>query len=128
MTKSEFNALVNKDIEHMMTPKPIVLVKNEPHDGIGGDYGFEHNGMLITNFLMSECGRFSVSPSYYGFEPMSTGGGCMSHYIDCVFDGKPAMLLITDDLSLVDDDTEIASCTVFDVNMDGYFANWEITR
>ena len=37
---------------------------------------FEHNGYEIHNPTMSECGRFSVSPEYYGFEVYHTGGGC----------------------------------------------------
>ena len=36
---------------------------------------FEHNGHAIHNPTMSECGRFEVSPTYYGFELFHTGGG-----------------------------------------------------
>jgi hypothetical protein len=35
---------------------------------------FEHNGHAIHNPTMSECGRFEVSPTFYGFELWHTGG------------------------------------------------------
>jgi hypothetical protein len=37
---------------------------------------FEHDGHAVHNPTMSECGRFSVSPEYYGFAVYHTGGGC----------------------------------------------------
>lgn len=40
--------------------------------------GFEFKGMFIVNPFESECGRFVVEPSYYGFGPINTGGGCMA--------------------------------------------------
>lgn len=39
---------------------------------------FEHEGMSIRNPFLSDCGRFSVDPEYYGFKPHHTGGGCMA--------------------------------------------------
>jgi len=36
---------------------------------------FEFDGFEIENPTESECGRFSVSPAYYGFEVIDTGGG-----------------------------------------------------
>ena len=40
------------------------------------DMSFTHEGSAITNPTLSECGRFLVSPEYYGFTIMHTGGGC----------------------------------------------------
>lgn len=40
------------------------------------DFSFTHEGHAITNPTLSECGRFEVSPEYYGFTIMHTGGGC----------------------------------------------------
>lgn len=40
------------------------------------DMSFTYQGTAVTNPTTSECGRFTVSPSYYGFEVMGTGGGC----------------------------------------------------
>jgi len=35
---------------------------------------FEHGGHAIHNPTMSECGRFAVTPDYYGFTLYHTGG------------------------------------------------------
>lgn len=35
---------------------------------------FEHGGHAVHNPTMSECGRFVVSPEYYGFSVYHTGG------------------------------------------------------
>ena len=40
------------------------------------DMSFTHDGHAITNPTLSECGRFEVSPEYYGFTIQYTGGGC----------------------------------------------------
>jgi len=40
------------------------------------DMTFTHEGHAISNPTLSECGRFQVSPEYYGFTIMGTGGGC----------------------------------------------------
>lgn len=39
---------------------------------------FEHGGMAIRNPFISECGRFSAEPEYYGFSGWSAGGGCVA--------------------------------------------------
>lgn len=39
------------------------------------DMSFVHNGIHIMNPTLSEDGRFSVSPSHYGFGIEQTGGG-----------------------------------------------------
>lgn len=39
---------------------------------------FVHEDMQIRNPMMSECGRFGVDPTVYGFEVWNTGGGCMA--------------------------------------------------
>lgn len=36
---------------------------------------FKHNDIYIVDPTMSECGRFSVSPAYYGFEIDNQAGG-----------------------------------------------------
>jgi hypothetical protein len=40
------------------------------------DMTFTHEGHAISNPTLSECGRFEVSPEYYGFTVEWTGGGC----------------------------------------------------
>jgi hypothetical protein len=39
---------------------------------------FEFKGIDIYNPYESECGRFILDPSYYGFDEHHTGGGCMA--------------------------------------------------
>ena len=35
-----------------------------------------HEGRLVANPFLSACGRYAVDPSSYGFQRVSTGGGC----------------------------------------------------
>jgi hypothetical protein len=39
---------------------------------------FIFDGMCIHNPMISECGRFEVSPETYGFDAVNTSGGCMA--------------------------------------------------
>ena len=63
--------------------------------------GFEFNGNWITNPYLSECGRFAVDPSYYGFYIQHTGGGCMALQKDLPPVGEgpenERLILITED-------------------------------
>ena len=54
---------------------------------------FEHNGHAIHNPTMSECGRFAVSPEYYGFALYHTGGSNTA-WEKTLTDGR--YLLLTD--------------------------------
>jgi hypothetical protein len=63
---------------------------------IKGQYGFEHRGMFITNPILSECFRFCVNPSEYGFEVCPTGGGHDLHYQCFMLDGKRVMMILSD--------------------------------
>lgn len=54
---------------------------------------FEHNGHAIHNPTMSECGRFAVSPEYYGFALYHTGGSNTA-WEKTLADGR--YLLLTD--------------------------------
>lgn len=61
---------------------------------------FEFNGMQILNPLQSECGRFPVDPSVYGFETYHAGGRCMALRKDLPGD---RYILITDGSSAIPD-------------------------
>jgi len=54
---------------------------------------FEHGGYAIHNPTMSECGRFAVSPEYYGFALYHTGGSNTA-WEKTLTDGR--YLLLTD--------------------------------
>ena len=54
---------------------------------------FEHNGHAIHNPTMSECGRFAVSPEYYGLALYHTGGSNTA-WEKTLTDGR--YLLLTD--------------------------------
>lgn len=55
---------------------------------------FVHNGMCISNPTASECGRFLLKPSEYGFNEISTGGGCTAWYRQL---NSKYYMMITDD-------------------------------
>lgn len=38
---------------------------------------FEHEGMEIRHPFLSDCGRFSCDPAYYGFTAWNSGGNTM---------------------------------------------------
>ena len=60
-----------------------------------GTFMFEHRGIGIHYPVLSECGRFPVSPTYYGFDVADTGGGCTAWRRDFTFNGEPVFMLIT---------------------------------
>ena len=47
------------------------LILVNPHQ-----WAMQWKNMEITNPSWSECGRFFVSPAYYGFYVYESGGGC----------------------------------------------------
>ena len=57
---------------------------------------FEHKGTDIINPTMSECGRFFVSPDYYGFTVYHTGGSCTAWHKQ-LEDGRYLLLTDNDD-------------------------------
>lgn len=50
------------------------IAVNDPGEPV--EFGFEHEGTWVVNPTVSECGRFVVTPDYYGFNIGDTGGGC----------------------------------------------------
>jgi hypothetical protein len=63
------------DLCHLTLPDPFAVLCGLTN-GETMKVSFEFNGCEIENPTMSECGRFSVSPEYYGFEVYGTGGPC----------------------------------------------------
>lgn len=69
-----------------------------------GTYTFTHGGIEIRDPLTSECGRFEYDPvdgtegpTWYGFEEISTGGGCTAWARDFLLpDGKKVVMMLTD--------------------------------
>lgn len=59
-------------------------------------YLLEVKGFNIEDPTTSECGRFRISPEYYGFEVQSTGGGFWAHQLEVTLDGLPFFLWVTD--------------------------------
>jgi hypothetical protein len=63
-----------------------------------GVYEFEFRGVGINHPARSECGRFWISPDYYGFSIWHSGGGCIGWRRDFVLeDGTPVYMLVTQD-------------------------------
>ncbi len=93
---------------------------------------FSHNGVDIENPTISECGRFNVSPEYYGFTIWQTGGGCTAHGQEFLLDGKTVLMLVTNgNFCHVSDDDDSSEFTVGLFNsddMDELDINWIVSR
>lgn len=74
-----------------------------PYDG--ELLGFEHEGTWIINPFVSDCSRFPVNPTVYGFEVWHTGGGCQAYRKDLQNDDY---ILLTTDEGLLPDAPEDA--------------------
>lgn len=75
------------------------LHRNEEGNGMGlmaGKYSFEFDCVDVSNFIVSDCSRFSASPEKYGFELINTGDSSMAHSQDFMFNGTPVTLVLTD--------------------------------
>lgn len=98
-------------------------------------YAFEFNGTEITNPIISECGRFPVSPEYYGFEFASTGGGFTAHAQDFLLDGRVVSMMIVnaETNKMVDENTITAGIEILDedgmpVENDRQTSHWQVNR
>ena len=61
-----------------------------------GKFSFECDHVDVSNFIVSDCSRFSASPEKYGFELINTGEHSMAHSQDFMFNGTPVTLVLTD--------------------------------
>ena len=104
-------------------------------------YGFEYRGMFITNPIVSECGRFPVNPSEYGFSVCPTGGGHDLHYQLFMLDGKRVMMILSDGdgnkvadndvsayLSLYRADESIEPCDILETYDTSIITFYEVQR
>jgi hypothetical protein len=90
---------------------------------------FIHQGIEITDPTISTCGRFPMPLENYGFEVWSTGGGCTAHCQKFMMDGKPILMLLTDNnLSHVDIENKLITGGLFDEEMDECFLNLTFER
>lgn len=72
------------------------LERHESDFALSGPYSFELDCLEVSNFIISDCARFPVSPEKYGFELINTGDQSMAHSKDFMFNGTPVTLVITD--------------------------------
>lgn len=93
-------------------------------------YAFSHNGTEIENPTISECGRFHVSPEYYGFTIWQTGGGCTAHGREFTLNGQPVLMLVTNgDLCHVTDETTESTIGLYDPELNSLDINvWHVSR
>jgi hypothetical protein len=90
---------------------------------------FIHQGIEITDPTISTCGRFPMPLEEYGFEVWSTGGGCTAHCQKFMMDGKPIIMLLTNDnLSHVDIESKLITGGLFDDEMNECFLNLTFKR
>lgn len=99
-------------------------------DNPSAPYAFFHNDTEIENPTVSECGRFNVSPEYYGFTIWQTGGGCTAHGKEFILDGQTVLMLVTDgDLNHVTDDTTQCTIGLYDPEMEALDIDvWHVSR
>ncbi len=60
-----------------------------------GTFAFFADGVEIEWPLATTCSRFPVMPDFYGFEVVSTGGGCTAWGRDFTYKGLKVSMLIT---------------------------------
>jgi hypothetical protein len=87
-----FNRYLEEELRHGLPQ----LHTNEELWGMAGKYSFEFDNTDTSNFIVSDCGRFSVSPEKYGFELVHTGDNSMAYSQDFIFNRTPVTLVITD--------------------------------
>lgn len=87
-----------------------------------GYYTFMHDGMEIIHPALSpraaptEFSSGQISPEEYGFEVISTGGGCTAWSKDFELeDGRKVYMLLTQDLSHELDVTAPVECGVYEL-------------
>lgn len=83
-------------IEEEIRDKLYELKRNTNCEPMVGKYSFEMDCIDISNFIISDCSRFGVSPENYGFELINTGDKSMAHSRDFMFNGTPVTLVLTD--------------------------------
>lgn len=76
---------------------------------------FEHNGTDILNPFLSDCGRYAVSPTHYGFEPAETGGACKA-LIKKLPNGDAIWLTDESGIAIPKDSNEAVFIGYFDSN------------
>lgn len=72
------------------------LHRNEEMEVLSGKYSFEFDHTDISNFILSDCSRFGVSPEKYGFELIYAGDNWLTHSKDFILNGTPVTLTIND--------------------------------
>lgn len=117
---------INRQESEKKPLKKLFVIKET---NSGKAYGFEFGGTAIEIPTISECGRFPVSPEYYGFEVMHTGGGCTAHGQVFDLDGKRVLMLITDqNLNHIDSDSINATIGLYDEDMESIADTWDVSR
>ena len=90
-----FNRYLDEELRYSLPQ----LHRNEENPDMGEMYGkfsFECDCVDVSNFIVSDCSRFSASPEKYGFELINTGDQSMAHSQDFMLNGTPVTLVLTD--------------------------------
>ena len=92
--KSIFAKYLDHELIHKL---PKLLVNESLNDELTSEkYAFDHDYIHISNFLVSDCGRFPVSPEQYEFELINTGDQSMAHSKDFMLGNVPVSVVLTD--------------------------------
>jgi hypothetical protein len=115
--------LINGDVKRIPLITPVLPIKLDET----GLY-IQALDFAIKNPTTTECGRFDVSPDYYGFVKYGTGGGHECWRLDCTLGTRYYQMILTDGNGGIDGelqtmtllessgpDDELGTVTVMDI-------------
>jgi hypothetical protein len=88
--------IFNRYLEEELRIKLPELTRSTEWEPMVGKYLFEMDCVDVSNFIISDCSRFPVSPDKYGFKWVMNWEGCYVYSRDFMFNGEAVTLQITD--------------------------------
>ena len=83
-------------LEEELRDKLYELKRTTDWEPMVGKYSFEMDCVDISNFIISDCSRFPVSPEKYGFQLVENWEGNFVYSRDFMYNGEAVTLQITD--------------------------------
>jgi hypothetical protein len=88
--------IFDRYIDEEIRDKLYELKRNTEWEPMVGKYSFEMDCVDISNFIISDCSRFGVSPEKYGFVLVQDWEGNFVYSRDFMFNGDAVTLQIID--------------------------------
>jgi hypothetical protein len=83
-------------LEREIACKLPELQRNTEWEPMVGKYSFDFDCVDVSNFIVSDCSRFPVSPEKYGFQLLENWEGSFVYSRDFMFNGEAITLHIID--------------------------------